>query len=319
MVNEGKLIVFGPVPSRRLGQSLGINNIPPKICTYSCIYCQLGRTNNMQISRREFYKPEKIMHAVEKKVKDAREKGEPIDYLTFVPDGEPTLDINLGKEIDLIKSLSLGIKIAVITNSSLIWKEDVKDNLYKADWVSLKIDAISQNIWRRINRSHGSLRLRRILEGISEFSRMFHGDLVTETMLVQNVNDDTEELKKIVDFIVKLNSNRSYLSIPIRPPAEKWVTPTTEDNINIAYQIFKEKGIDAEYLIGYEGNAFAYTGNPEEDLLSITSVHPMREEGVNNFLTKAKADWSIIEKLIKKNKLVEVEYKDKKFYMRKFS
>ena len=319
MVNEGKLIVFGPVPSRRLGKSLGINNIPPKICTYSCIYCQLGRTNNMQISRREFYKPEEIMHAVEKKVKDAREKGEPIDYLTFVPDGEPTLDINLGKEIDLIKSLSLGIKIAVITNSSLIWKEDVKDNLYKADWVSLKIDAISQNIWRRINRSHGSLRLRRILEGISEFSRMFHGDLVTETMLVQNVNDDTEELKKIVDFIVKLNSNRSYLSIPIRPPAEKWVTPTTEDNINIAYQIFKEKGIDAEYLIGYEGNAFAYTGNPEEDLLSITSVHPMREEGVNNFLTKAKADWSIIEKLIKKNKLVEVEYKDKKFYMRKFS
>ena len=319
MVNEGKLIVFGPVPSRRLGKSLGINNIPPKICTYSCIYCQLGRTNNMQISRREFYKPEEIMRAVEKKVKDAREKGEPIDYLTFVPDGEPTLDINLGKEIDLIKSLSLGIKIAVITNSSLIWKEDVKDNLYKADWVSLKIDAISQNIWRRINRSHGSLRLRRILEGISEFSRMFHGDLVTETMLVQNVNDDTEELKKIVDFIVKLNSNRSYLSIPIRPPAEKWVTPTTEDNINIAYQIFKEKGIDAEYLIGYEGNAFAYTGNPEEDLLSITSVHPMREEGVNNFLTKAKADWSIIEKLIKKNKLVEVEYKDKKFYMRKFS
>lgn len=319
MINEGKLIAFGPVPSRRLGKSLGINNIPPKICTYSCIYCQLGRTNNMQIKRREFYKPQEIMHAAEKKVKEAREKGEPTDYITFVPDGEPTLDLNLSKEIDLIKSLSLGIKIAVITNSSLIWKEDVRNDLYKADWVSLKIDAVTKNTWRRINRPHGSLTPRKILEGISEFSRSFNDDLVTETMLIQNVNDDTEKIEKVADFIAGLNPKKSYISIPTRPPTEKWVTPAIEHNVSIAYQIFKEKGIDAEYLIGYEGNAFAYTGNPEEDLLSITSVHPMREEGVNNFLSKARADWSIIEKLIKDNKLVEVEYKDKKFYMRKFS
>ena len=317
MVNERKLIAFGPVPSRRLGKSLGINNIPPKICTYSCIYCQLGRTNNMQINRGKFYKPEEIMHAVENKVKKAKEGGEPIDYLTFVPDGEPTLDINLGKEIGLLKSLSLGIKIAVITNSSLIWKEDVRDDLHKADWVSLKIDAVSQGIWRRINRSYGSLKLDKIQEGISEFSHSFNGKLATETMLVQDVNDDTKGVEQVADFIAGLNPKKGYISIPTRPPAEGGVTPASEYEINMAYQIFKERGIDAEYLIGYEGNAFAYTGNVEEDLLSITSVHPMREEGMKEFLTKAKANWSIIKKLIDEDKLIQVKYKDKKFYMRK--
>lgn len=319
MVNEGKMIVFGPVPSRRLGQSLGINNIPPKTCTYSCIYCQLGRTNNIQIKREKFYKREEIMQAVENKVKKAKEKKEHIDYLTFVPDGEPTLDINLGKEIDLLKSSSLGIKIAVITNSSLIWKADVGDDLYKADWVSLKIDAISQKKWSKINRPHGSLKLQRIIDEISEFSHSFNNDLTTETMLIRDINTDSEELEKIADFISGINPAKSYISIPTRPPSEKWVKPVSEMEINKAFQIFKYKNIDTEYLIDYEGNEFAFTDDAEKDILSITSVHPMREEGVENFLSKAKADWGIIEKLIKEDKLVELEYKKKKFYMRKLS
>ncbi len=134
MVSEEKLIAFGPVPSRRLGQSLGINNIPPKICTYSCIYCQLGITNNQIAQRKSFYKPKEIKHAVKNKIKEARGRREAIDYLTFVPDGEPTLDINLGKEIELLKTLD--IRIAVITNASLLWKKDVQDDLSKVDCVS---------------------------------------------------------------------------------------------------------------------------------------------------------------------------------------
>ncbi|MCK4347305.1 MAG: radical SAM protein [Thermoplasmatales archaeon] len=315
MVNEGKLIAFGPVPSRRLGQSLGINNIPPKICSYSCIYCQLGRTNNIQVNREKFYKPEEIMHAVGNKVKESQERKEPIDYLTFVPDGEPTLDINLGEEIELLRPL--GIKIAIITNSSLIWDKEVRDDLSKADWVSVKIDAISQNIWHKINRPHGSLKLQKLLKGILDFSDSFSGYLVTETMLIQDINDDGAELENIADFISNLNIKKSYVSIPTRPPAEKWVKPATEDKINSAYQIFKERGIDVEYLIGYEGNAFAYAGNAEEDLLSITSVHPMKEEAIIEFLKKADSNWDVIKKLIEEKKLVEIKYKENKFYMRK--
>jgi wyosine [tRNA(Phe)-imidazoG37] synthetase (radical SAM superfamily) len=314
METEKGMIAFGPVPSRRLGHSLGINNIPPKICTYSCIYCQLGRSLHMQVEREEFYQPENVFKAAANKVKEAQSRNEAIDYLTFVPDGEPTLDLNLGKEIDLLKRL--GLKIAVITNSSLLWKEDVRDTLCQADWVSVKIDAVAQDVWRKIDRPYGTLRLEKIFQGVSDFSQMFSGEFTTETMLVHGVNDTPEELEGIADFVAKLNSHKSYLSIPTRPPAEEWVQPATEPVINRAYQIFSEKAIDTEYLIGYEGNAFAWTGNVEKDLLSITSVHPMREDAVQAFLTKAEANWRVIEQLLHGKKLRKLEYRGNTFYMR---
>ncbi len=157
MVNISESITFGPVPSRRLGRSLGINNIPPKICTYSCIYCQIGKTSNMQIERQQFFTPEKIINDVKKKVKKAKSKDESIDYLTFVPDGEPTLDSNLGKEILYLKEI--GIKIAVITNASLLSEKEARNHLSNANWVSLKIDTVDHKIWKKINKPHKSLRL----------------------------------------------------------------------------------------------------------------------------------------------------------------
>jgi len=315
MTGDVQMIAFGPVPSRRLGQSIGINNIPPKICTYSCIYCQLGRTHTLQITRRPFYAPQQIFAAVQKKIKATKEKKEAINYLTFVADGEPTLDSNLGSEIELLKTL--GIKIAVITNSSLIGKKDVQDDLRKADWVSLKIDTVDQKIWHHINRPHGSLILQDILDGISEFSNSFTGDLVTETMLLHDVNDDAEGVRKVAEFIAGLSPAKSYISIPIRPPAEKWVTSASENEVNRGFHIFKEQGIEAEYLIGYEGNTFAFTGNLEEDLLSIMSVHPIREDGVKELLSKANESWSVIEKLLVQKKIIQTEYNDTKFFMRK--
>jgi len=161
------MITFGPVPSRRLGRSLGINNIPPKICTYSCIYCQLGKTSKMKIEPQVFYSSSQIFKEVQEKVEKSREKGELIDYLTFVPDGEPTLDINLGQEIKLIKSL--GIKIAVITNSSLIDKKIVQENLTKADLISFKIDSVEEEIWRKVDRPNRNLSLKDILNSLDLF------------------------------------------------------------------------------------------------------------------------------------------------------
>ncbi|MCK4613223.1 MAG: radical SAM protein [Thermoplasmata archaeon] len=310
-------IVFGPVPSRRLGQSLGINNIPPKICSFSCIYCQIGRTREMIGKRREFYNPTELVEAVEKRVRKLKENGEGIDYLSFVPDGEPTLDINIGREIEELDDL--GIKVAVITNASLLWQEDVRKDLLNADWVSLKIDAVSPSIWRKIDRPHGFLRLKWILKGIKEFSRMFDGELTTETMLVQGTNDHKEELEKIADFISGLKITKSYLSIPTRPPSEKRVKPANEEALAAAYQIFKERGIDVEYLTGFEGTEFAFTGDVKKDLLAITSVHPMREDAVRELLKKGGNDWDVVEKLIKEGKLVGVDYEGERFYIRKLT
>lgn len=309
------MIAFGPVPSRRLGQSLGINNIPPKVCTYSCVYCQLGRTLRMQVDRRPFYEPGEIVQQVRDKAEKAKASQEPIDYLTFVPDGEPTLDRNLGREIKLLKPL--GFKIAVITNSSLIDCEDVRAELGKADWVSLKIDSVDPETWRKVNRPHGNLRLNRIQEGMVEFAKAFSGELATETMLVKGLNHSDQLLTQTADFIARLNPAKSYISIPTRPPAEKWATAPDEGIINRAWYIFAERIANVEYLIGYEGNAFAFTGNVEEDILSITSVHPMREDGVDDFLKRAGGNWDDVRNLIAQEKLIETEFEGKRFYIRK--
>jgi wyosine [tRNA(Phe)-imidazoG37] synthetase (radical SAM superfamily) len=318
VLEEAKsIIAFGPVPSRRLGRSLGINNIPAKICTYSCIYCQLGSTIKKQIERRSFYKPERIFKEGQKLVEKVGKRGEKIDYLTFVPDGEPTLDIALGEEISLLRAL--GTKIAVITNGSLIDRADVRRGLSMADLVSLKIDALSEDIWRVVDRPHVSLNHHEILDGMILFAHEFKGDLITETMLIHGVNDNEEEINRVAEFLVKLKPVKAYVAIPTRPPAENWVKPASQHIINLAYQKFSEKlGEDrVEYLIGYEGDSFASTGDFVEDLISITSVHPMREDALENFLKKANSDWSLVYDLIKKGKLVELEFEGHKFYMRK--
>ena len=312
MVNS---VVYGTVPSRRLGRSLGINNIPPKICSYSCVYCQLGNTINMQVERQSFYEPEGIAQSAKEKVKQVREMGEPIDYLTFVPDGEPALDANLGKEIELLRPLD--IKIAVITNASLIWRDDVRQDLQKADWVSLKVDTVSEEIWHRNNRPQQSLNLEVILDGMLKFANSFKGKLTTESMLIRGINDDAREIERIADFLAELKPNKAYLAVPTRPPAKRTISAASEQVINMAHHIFEERLISVEYLIGYEGDAFASTGNAEEDLLSITSVHPMREEAVVELLRKADASWRVVEKLVGDGRLTEVKYQGKRFYMRK--
>ena len=232
------MIAFGPVPSRRLGRSLGINNIPPKVCTYSCVYCQVGKTGNMQIERRVFYEPAEIVKRVELQVKKALKKGEAIDYLTFVPDGEPTLDINLGREIDLLRPL--GIKIAVITNGSLIFREDVRNDLKRADWVCLKLDSTWKTDWRKINRPHKNLDLNVILKGMLLFSKKYPGELVTETMLVHGFNSDPDMLEEMAAILAGLNPESAHLAIPTRPPAENWVKAPAPEELNTAFREYAD-------------------------------------------------------------------------------
>ncbi len=310
-------LVFGPVPSRRLGRSLGINNIPPKSCSYSCVYCQLGKTTETTIERKLFYKPENIFKKVENKVDEAVSKDERIDYLTFVPDGEPTLDINLGKELAILKQIRM--PRAVITNASLIWQQDVKEDLFETDFVSLKVDAIGEDLWRKINRPHKNLKLNTILEGITEFVKEFKGTVVSETMLIDGISYG-DELEKIADFLRHLKRlDKAYVAIPTRPPTERWVKPAKEETVNAAFQIFAEKlGTNRlEYLIGYEGNSFACTGRVREDLLNITAVHPMRRETVKELLKRTGSGWSLVDRLLQEGKLVELEYQEKIYYIRK--
>jgi len=191
------------------------------------------------MDRRAYYKPEDVFNEVKQKVDKVALKNERIDYLTFVPDGEPTLDINIGEEISLLRRIRM--PIAVITNASLLWLKGVKEDLLEADFVSLKVDAVSENLWRRINRPHKGLRLNMILEGIREFAEEFKGTVVSETMLIDGI-DYRGEFERIAQFLDELeNLDKAYIAIPTRPPTEKWVRPANEGAVNATFQVFSEK------------------------------------------------------------------------------
>jgi wyosine [tRNA(Phe)-imidazoG37] synthetase (radical SAM superfamily) len=310
-------IAFGPVPSRRLGRSLGINNIPPKSCSYSCLYCQVGATHGQKITPQAFYAPEDIFQEVSEHLKNVDSSNEAVDYLTFVPDGEPTLDINLGKTIELLRPLN--IPIAVITNASLLWQEDVRTAIGKADWVSLKLDSAIEPIWKQINRPHEALSLNQVLNGIHLFAQEFQGNLVTETMLLNGVNDNDENISGISNFIHQIGVSRSYLAIPTRPTAEPGIYAPNEATLNRCYQIMAATIPHVEYLIGYEGDAFTFTGDIRHDLLSITAVHPLRESAVKKLLEQANAGWSLVDDFVAESKLKEVEYLGERYFVRCFS
>ncbi|NLE35222.1 MAG: radical SAM protein [Bacteroidales bacterium] len=310
------MISFGPVPSRRLGRSLGINNIVrPKVCSYSCIYCQVGKTKRLDITRQSFFDPELIVHEVSSHLGKLNSQEMP-DYLTFVSNGEPTLDRNLGRSIRMIKRF--GIPVAVITNASLLWQEGVRDELMDADWVSLKIDAATDELWRTISRPSPDLVYDTILDGIFRFSGEYHNRLNTETMLCGGVNDNDSNLSGVADIIKKTGAGKSYISIPVRPPAEADVLPPEADRVNMAWQFFTEAGIDAELLTGFEGTDTGYTGNSYEDILNITSVHPLRDDAIQELLDKNGTGFSVVESLLAQNLIRCSDYRGRKFYLRNF-
>jgi wyosine [tRNA(Phe)-imidazoG37] synthetase (radical SAM superfamily) len=310
------MIAFGPISSRRLGLSLGINNIVShKICSYSCVYCQIGDTKNKTLMRQNFYEPEKLVEDVENHLKKLDKDHAP-DFLTFVANGEPTLDINLGIEITLLKKL--GIPIAVITNSSLIQDKHVQDDLMEANWVSVKVDSVAEAIWNKINRPLTVINFEKIIEGLLSFASNYKGKLNTETMLVEGINDSTGLLKQNASFIAKLNPQKAYLSIPTRPPALKDVKPVSEEKITEAWQIYQEAGLTTELLTGFEGTDTGFTGNAFDDILNITAVHPLREDTITKLLKQNKTSLSVINSLIAQELIKSINYKGKTYYVRNY-
>lgn len=311
---ESVMLVFGPVPSRRLGKSLGINNIPPKECSYSCVYCQIGRTTHMRIKRCAFYQSGEIYRQTEQKMNDLRRNKEHIDYISFVPDGEPTLDIHLGRHIRLLKAF--GVKIAVITNASLLWMEDVKLDLMNADWVSVKLDAADNDVWKRIDRPHGLLTIDKILKGIADFARGFQGTLVTETMLVGGVNDDNAQISEIADILKSIKPHKAYLLVPTRPPAEASVVKPAVKSLCDAYDTIRQRGIEVECITGDDGDEFYLTDDIENDLLSIASVHPLSEDTLEKLLRQKNLDVSFIDRIIERRLMDAYMFEGKKYYKR---
>lgn len=315
-MNDTK-IVFGPVPSRRVGQSLGINNVPFKTCSYSCVYCQIGSTETTSLHRQSFYPVERIVRETKNTLSKLSKHKENIDFISFVPDGEPTLDKNIGEEIVRLKHF--GIKVAVFSNASLINREDVREELQHADLVSLKIDTVDEKAWRKINRPCKDLEFDEILKGIQQFRDTFQGSLLTETMLIKALNDSDSGIAETTSFIAGLKPATAFIGIPSRPPAEAWVSPVKEEVLNMAYAVFRRAGINAELAMGAGTSGFGFTGDVSSDILNIVSVHPMSEAQIKSLLKKAGSSWNVVEELIKNRQVKEIMYSGTKYYLKRFN
>ena len=216
----GQIYVYGPVPSRRLGYSLGVDLLPFKTCSLDCIYCQLGSAGRTTCERGTFYDKEIILEQIRSVVASGRQ----IDTITFSGSGEPTLSALLGELIRDIKSFT-DIPVTVLTNSTLLTRPDVRAELLAADRIVPSLDAVTQDVFERVNRPHPSLRIEEIIEGLKAFRSEFKGDIWLEIMLVMGVNDGLNHIRRLKDVIAEFQPDRVQLNTVVRPPAEAGAQP----------------------------------------------------------------------------------------------
>ncbi|MBU4444359.1 radical SAM protein [bacterium] len=300
------MFAYGPVPSRRLGKSIGVSPIPAKTCSYSCIYCQLGRTDHMQVKRKSFFQKEDIFRDIEKVVNTS-----PADFITFAGDGEPTLCKDLGWLIENTKNV-FKLPIAVITNGSLLYREDVRKDLKNADVVMPTLDVGNQALFEILNRPLKTITFEKMLQGLIDFRQDFRGQIWSEVMLVSGINDSVKELNSIKDALVRTRSDRVYITTPVRPPAENWVESPDPLNILLAEEIFEKVVSITEQETGDFG--VMEFSNACEAILEISARHPLRMEQALKIERKF-GESGTIKQLVSQSRLVKRSYRNTIYVM----
>ncbi|TFG15155.1 MAG: radical SAM protein [Promethearchaeota archaeon] len=303
--------VYGPVPSRRLGRSLGIDPIPSKTCNYQCIYCQLGKTTKFTNERKNYCPKDEIVSEMEEALILNEDN---IDYITFVGSGEPTLYKDL--EDLILKAKEFSKKpICVITNGALLYNSEVRKALLHADVVLPSLDAGDPRLFIKINRPHPSIKFDKVIQGFIDFRRMFIGQFWIEIMIMKGINDSRDDLLKIKEKIDLIKPNRVDINVPIRPPVEHWVKIPDKNVIAILNEVFGHY-----YDINFpEFGVFGvYSSNFKEELFNIITRHPMRQDQIiQTFCTGEISEDNIMQELKKlelEKKIKKINYDEKIFW-----
>jgi wyosine [tRNA(Phe)-imidazoG37] synthetase (radical SAM superfamily) len=266
--------IFGPVPSRRLGRSLGVDPIPLKTCNLNCVYCQLGRSVPMTHERKVYVPVHELVADVTQAL-DAHPPGS-IDWVTVVGSGEPTLHLELGSILRQVKAAT-AIPVAVITNGSLLHLPEVRRDLAVADAVLPTLDAGTPALFRKINRPHPEVTLERLGEGLVAFRKEYRGHLWIEVMLIRGLNDTEEALDDLAGWMERIQPDEIHLNLPVRPPAEPWVEPADPAGVARAAarlgqvaRVVQPPLPDAFDLSGFE--------NVVDAVVAVITRHPMRQD-----------------------------------------
>lgn len=260
--------IFGPVPSRRLGFSLGIDTIPYKTCSLDCIYCQLGKTTNKTIERKEYISCDDILPEIEEILKQKKK----IDYITFSGSGEPTLNSGIKTMINNIKKLT-SIPIAVLTNGTLLFQPKTREELMEADLVIPSLDAVSEEVFKKVNRPYHSLKIDKIIDGLSDFSQEFKGEIWLEIMVVKGINDSPQEIKRMAEAIEKIKLDKIQLNTVVRPPVEEFAQPVNLEDLK---KITRTLGEKCEIIAEFKRpNQEFYREDIEKGILTMVKRRPV--------------------------------------------
>ncbi|OPY89910.1 MAG: molybdenum cofactor biosynthesis protein A [Syntrophus sp. PtaU1.Bin208] len=267
--------IYGPVPSRRLGRSLGVDLVPFKVCTFDCVYCQLGRTTSKTMERKEYVSAETVLDEVKRKLAE----DDIPDYITFSGSGEPTLNSRIGDLIRWIKGLT-DIPVAVLTNGSLLWRKDVQDALMAADLVIPSLDAGDDQLFQYVNRPHGDLSFERVVDGLVDFTRRFPGQVWLEVLLLKGVTGLPSHVEKIAALAKRIAPARIQLNTVCRPPAEEFAFPLSLEELLSLKELFPGR---VEVILEDSSDRFessAFSESREEDVLSLLSRRPCTSEDI---------------------------------------
>ncbi len=267
--------LYGPVNSRRLGRSLGIDLVPFKVCTYDCIYCQLGRTTRKTVQRQEYFPVVDILRELEQKLAASPSP----DYLTLAGSGEPTLNNRIGELISKIKSLTR-IPVAVLTNGSLLWQPEVQEALMAADLVIPSLDAGDEHLFRYVNRPHRNITFDRMVNGLAAFTRDFPGAVWLEVFLLTGITGIKSEVEKIAALAKSIKPGRVQLNTVSRPTAEEFASPVPEEQMRVFAQMFDLK---VEVITQEEPLALSSPTNgapTDAEILALLSRRPSSLHGV---------------------------------------
>lgn len=308
--------IFGPVPSRRLGSSLGVDIIPFKTCSYDCIYCQLSQTSVYKTTeRKEYIDSQSVISELSAVLSEFEDPKSSVDYITFSGSGEPTLNSAIGKMIDEIKTLT-EVPVAILTNGSLLYREDVRKDLANVELVIPSLDAVTPQVFERINRPAPNLDIEKIIDGISKFSESFDGELYMEIMLVKGINDHQTELDKMAERIVKLDVDKIQLNTVIRPPNEEYALPIDEEEM----QKIKEKlGPKAEIIAKFDKTKEkVYEKDIESKILEMLQRRPATVTDISDSLSLHRNEVvKYIGQLEEEERLELIVHRNEKYYREK--
>lgn len=238
--------VYGPVPSRRLGRSLGVDVVPLKTCTFDCVYCQLGRTTEKTLRRRSFFPLKEVVREARERVRNGRP-----DYVTVAGSGEPTLEARLGDLVEALKGIS-DVPVALLTNGSLLWDEEVQRAAMLADLVIPSLDAGDEEFFRWVNRPAEGLTLDQILDGLTRFRSRYTGKIWLEVMVLAGMTETQTRLQALSAAVARLRPDRVQLNTPVRPGGQDFAVPLSAERLASLCPLFAPRaevvaeGVNAE-------------------------------------------------------------------------